>query len=121
MQQKISMDLLICNSEDKISLDEIVHAVSSAYESKASAELLKLILSIIQEIVIGRIQSKSPHGACLLRTGASVAERTLQQAHQNRRRRGCAARQEGEMLCVRQEFRPLASPHQCQEIPDKKQ
>ena len=48
MQQKISMDLLICNSEDKISLDEIVHAVSSAYESKAFAELLKLILSIIQ-------------------------------------------------------------------------
>ena len=60
MQQKISMDLLICNSEDKISLDEIVHAVSSAYESKAFAELLKLILSIIQEIVIGHILSKSP-------------------------------------------------------------
>lgn len=60
MQQKISMDLLICNSEDKISLDEIVQAVSSAYESKAFSELLKLILSMIQEIVIGRILSKSP-------------------------------------------------------------
>ena len=59
MQQKISMDLLICNSEDKISLDEIVQAVSSAYESKAFAELLKLILSMIQEIIIGRILSKS--------------------------------------------------------------
>jgi len=54
------MDLLICNSEDKISLDEIVQAVSSAYESKACSELLKLILSMIQEIVIGRILSKSP-------------------------------------------------------------
>lgn len=59
MQQKISMDLLICNSEDKISLDEIVQAVSSAYESKAFAELLKLILSMIQEIIIGRILRKS--------------------------------------------------------------
>lgn len=60
MQQKISMDLLICNSEDKISLDEIVQAVSSAYENKAFAELLELILSMIQEIIIGRILSKSP-------------------------------------------------------------
>jgi len=59
MHQKINMDLLICNSEDKISLDEIVQAVSSAYESKAFAELLKLILSMIQEIIIGRILSKS--------------------------------------------------------------
>ena len=59
MQHKISMDLLICNSEDKISLDEIVQAVSSAYEDKAFAELLKLILSMIQEIIIGRILSKS--------------------------------------------------------------
>ena len=59
MQQKISMDLVICNSEDKISLDEIVQSVSSAYENRAFAELVKLILCMIQEIVIGRILSKS--------------------------------------------------------------
>ncbi len=44
---KISMDLLICNSEDKISLFEIVQAVFCAYESKAFAEILKLILDLI--------------------------------------------------------------------------
>ena len=60
MQQKISMDFVMCNSEDRISLDEIVLAVSSAYEDKAFAELLTLILSMIQEIVVGRILSKSP-------------------------------------------------------------
>lgn len=32
MQQKICMDLLICNSEDKISLDEIVHTNSNEFE-----------------------------------------------------------------------------------------
>ena len=73
MRQKISMDLLICNSEDEISLDEIVRALSSAYENKAFSELLKLILSMIQEIIIGCILSRSPdapacceHGRLLL-------------------------------------------------------
>ena len=47
MQQKISMELLVCNSEDKISLDEIVQSVHSAYEDKAFAEILKLILGMI--------------------------------------------------------------------------
>ena len=64
MQQKIDMDLLICNSEDEISLDEIVRALSSAYENKAFSELLKLILSMIQEIIIGRILSRSPDAPC---------------------------------------------------------
>ena len=60
MQHKISMDLVGCNSEDRFSLDEIVQAVSSAYEEKAFGEILKLLLSMIQEIIIGRILSKSP-------------------------------------------------------------
>ena len=34
MHQKMNMDLL-CHSEDKISLDDIVQAVHSAYEDKA--------------------------------------------------------------------------------------
>ena len=59
MQQKISMDLLVCNSEDKISLDEIIQAVSSAYEKKAFSELIKLILSMLQEIIIGRALRRS--------------------------------------------------------------
>lgn len=59
MQQKISMDLLVCNSEDKISLDEIIQAVSSAYEKTAFSELIKLILSMLQEIIIGRALRRS--------------------------------------------------------------
>ena len=69
MQQKISMDLLICNSEDKISLDEIVQAVSSAYEDKAFAELLKLLLGMIQEIIIGRILIRSADAPCCCEHG----------------------------------------------------
>ena len=60
MQHKTSMDLVVCNSEDRFSLDEIVQAVSSAYEEKAFGEILKLLLGMIQEIIIGRILSKSP-------------------------------------------------------------
>ncbi len=40
MQQKISMDLLNCNSEGDISLDEIVQDLYSAYESKAFARII---------------------------------------------------------------------------------
>lgn len=64
MQQKISMDLLICNSEDRISIDELVIALSSAYEKKAFASLLALMLSMIQEILIVRILSGKSSDTC---------------------------------------------------------
>jgi hypothetical protein len=50
MQGKISMDLTFCNSEEKFSFDELVMKVADAFEHKAIAELLKLILGLIQEV-----------------------------------------------------------------------
>jgi hypothetical protein len=55
MQGKISMDLTFCNSEEKFSFDELVMKVADAFEHKAIAELLKLILGLIQEVLLARI------------------------------------------------------------------
>lgn len=41
MQEKVNMDLLFCNSEDKFSCAELVMKIASAFEHKAIAELLK--------------------------------------------------------------------------------
>ena len=55
MQGKISMDLVFCNSEDKFSFDELVMKVADAFERKAIAELLELIVGLIQEVLLSRI------------------------------------------------------------------
>ena len=55
MQGKINMDLVFCNSEDNFSFDELVMKVADAFEHKAIAELLKLILGLIQEVLLNRI------------------------------------------------------------------
>lgn len=55
MQSKISMDLLVCQSENGFSLDELVKKLSEAYENKAFSELLRTILMLTQEVLIFRI------------------------------------------------------------------
>ena len=44
MQDKISMALLLCQSENGFSLDELVTKLTDGYKRKAFAELLKMIL-----------------------------------------------------------------------------
>jgi len=63
MQGKINMDLTFCNSEDNFSLDELVMKVADAFEHKAIAELLKLILGLIQEVLLNRIFPVRLHAA----------------------------------------------------------
>ena len=55
MQGKISMDLSFCQSETGFSLDELVTKLADVYERKAFAELLKMILQMVQEILIHRL------------------------------------------------------------------
>lgn len=55
MQDKISMDLSFCQSETGFSLDERVTKLVDVYERKAFAELLKMILQMVQEILIQRL------------------------------------------------------------------
>ena len=55
MQGKISMDLSFCQSDTGFSLDELVTKLEDVYERKAFAELLKMILQMIQEILIHRL------------------------------------------------------------------
>ena len=55
MQGKISMDLSFCQSENGFSLDELVIKLADVYERKAFAELLKMILQMVQEILMYRI------------------------------------------------------------------
>ena len=55
MQGKISMDLSFCQSETGFSLDELVTKLADVYERKAFAELLKMILQMVQEILIQRL------------------------------------------------------------------
>ena len=55
MQGKISMDLSFCQSENGFSLDELVVKLADVYERKAFAELLKMILQLVQEILMYRI------------------------------------------------------------------
>ncbi len=54
MQGKIGMNLMFCQADDGVSLDEIVRTVRDAYEKKAFSELLKMILQMVQEILIRR-------------------------------------------------------------------
>ena len=55
MQDKISMDLSFCQSEIGFSLDELVTKLADVYERKAFAELLKMILQMVQAILIYRL------------------------------------------------------------------
>jgi hypothetical protein len=55
MQGKIDMVLRFCNSEDTFSFDELVMKVADAFEHKAIAELLELIVGLIQEVLLSRI------------------------------------------------------------------
>ena len=65
MQGKISMDLSFCQSETGFSLDELVTKLADVYECKAFAELLKMILEMVQEILMYRIfQGKSDAMKC---------------------------------------------------------
>ena len=65
MQGKISMDLSFCQSETGFSLDELVTKLVDVYECKAFAELLKMILEMVQEILMYRIfQGKSDAMKC---------------------------------------------------------
>lgn len=50
MQGKISMDLSFCQSAKGFSLDELITRLADVYERKAFAELLKMILQMVQEI-----------------------------------------------------------------------
>ena len=51
------MNLLVCNSEDNFPIDKLVMKVADAFEHKAIAELLKLILGLIQEVLLNKIFS----------------------------------------------------------------
>lgn len=55
MQGKISMDLSFCQSENGFSLDELVTKLAEVYDRKAFAELLKMILQMVQELLMYRI------------------------------------------------------------------
>lgn len=55
MQNKISMDLLLSQSGIGFSLDEFVSKLANVYEHKVLAELLKMILQMVQEIFIHRL------------------------------------------------------------------
>ncbi|MFA6816626.1 MAG: hypothetical protein WCS73_10070, partial [Lentisphaeria bacterium] len=55
MQEKVSIDLTFCNSEEKFSFDEFVMKVADAFGHKAITERLKLILGLIQEVLRNRI------------------------------------------------------------------
>ena len=48
MQGKISMDLSFCQSEIVFSLDGLVTRLAGGYKRKAFAELLKIILQMVQ-------------------------------------------------------------------------
>ena len=57
MQGKISMELSFCQAETGFSLDELVEKLADVFERKAFAELLKMILQLVQEILMCRIFS----------------------------------------------------------------
>lgn len=62
MQGKISMDLSFCQAENGFSLDELVEKLADVFERKAFAELLKMILQLVQEVLMYRI-FKRKHNA----------------------------------------------------------
>jgi len=55
MQGKISMELSFCQAETGFSLDELVEKLSDVFERRAFAELLKMILQLVQEVLMYRI------------------------------------------------------------------
>ena len=55
MQGKISMELSFCQAETGFSLDELVEKLADVFERKAFAELLKMILQLVQEVLMYRI------------------------------------------------------------------
>ena len=55
MQGKISVDVSLCQSGTGFPLDELVTKLADVYERKAFAELLKMILQMVQEILIQRL------------------------------------------------------------------
>ena len=51
---KVNLDLRFCLSNDGFSLDELVESLKGNFEEKAFSELLRLILLLVQEVLVGR-------------------------------------------------------------------
>jgi hypothetical protein len=52
MQNKISMETVIRQAENRFSLDELVKKVADSYENKAFADILKMNLQLTQEFLM---------------------------------------------------------------------
>lgn len=57
MQGKVTSDLLFCLSENGFSLDELVIKLLELFERKALMEILRLILMLVQEVLLFRIDN----------------------------------------------------------------
>lgn len=64
MQNKVSMETVICQAENGFSFDELVIKLSKAYEKNALAEILKVNLKLTQEVLIYRILDKRNTQRC---------------------------------------------------------
>ena len=64
MQNKISMETVICQAENGFSFDELVIKLSEAYEKNALTEILKMNLKLTQEVLIYRNLDKRNSQRC---------------------------------------------------------
>ena len=55
MQCKVSMDLQFCMSEEHFSLDILVLKIAELFEAKAFAQILRLVLMLLQEVLVMRL------------------------------------------------------------------
>ena len=58
------MEMLICQTENGFSSDELVKKLSDAFENKAFAEILKMNFQLTQEVLINRILNKTKNQTC---------------------------------------------------------
>ncbi len=61
MQGKCNLDLSFCLSKNGFSLDELVFKLGELFEKKAFSELLRLILTLVQEVLYYRIYHGKVH------------------------------------------------------------
>lgn len=81
MQGKISMNLSFCQSEIVFSLDGLVTRLAGGYKRKAFAELLKIILQMVQKILIYRLLHGSFERRIRTRVSCSACGATFSPLH----------------------------------------
>ena len=64
MQCKVSMDLQFCLSEEHFSLDILVLKLAELFEAKAFAQILRLVLMLLQEVLVMRLLKGKGTNCC---------------------------------------------------------